>query len=354
MENIDFYLNVLNRYIDKTQEYLPLYAMFEITNSCNFRCGHCYIPSKLKNDNESIDKNLAIRILDELKQLGCIKLLITGGEAILHPHFFEIYRHAYDLGFVITLFSNGYNLDAKIISFLDAYKPDKLEITLYGWNEKSYSDFTKRRCAYQQVGNVLQTLVDTEINFDLKVSLTTHNVHHIQELNSFADRYGKKIRYDGVIINSLDQSENTLCNRLDPYDVVQLEDNYEIEPTIHQYSSTLGIYETKEMLFKCGAGKNSFCINARGELYACAQLRIFPYDLSYGSLLEGIRHFERIVNQLMPENMKCRSCTYIDYCRYCPGRFLLESGSMFTPPKWYCEYGKLGYEKARKQKNYET
>ena len=36
MENIDFYLNVLNRYIDKTQEYLPLYAMFEITNSCNF------------------------------------------------------------------------------------------------------------------------------------------------------------------------------------------------------------------------------------------------------------------------------------------------------------------------------
>ena len=206
MENTDFYLNVLNRYIDKTQEYLPLYAMFEITNSCNFRCGHCYIPSKLKDNNESIDKNLAIKILDELKQLGCIKLLITGGEAILHPHFFEIYRHAYDLGFVITLFSNGYNLDAKIISFLDTYKPDKLEITLYGWNEKSYSDFTKRRGAYQKVGNVLQNLVDTEINFDLKVSLTTHNVHHIQELNRFAERYGKKIRYDGVIINSLDQS----------------------------------------------------------------------------------------------------------------------------------------------------
>ena len=330
---------------------MPLYAMFEISNLCNFRCRHCYMPNNIKDNGKSINRDIAFNILEQLKQFGCIKLLITGGEAILHPNFLEIYKKAYELGFVITLFSNGYSFEKKIISYLSKLPPDKIEITLYGWDDKSYYEFTNKKDAFEKVRKNICELSKSELNFELKASLTTSNILHIDSLNNFASKINKRIKYDGIIINSLDQSNSILFNRLPPQDVVAFENNYKIEPVIHNYSLTQNSNKDEETLFKCGAGKNSFCINASGELLACAQLRVSPYDLKKGTLEEGIKHFRNLVNQSMPKNMKCRNCKYIDFCRYCPGRFLLESQSMFTPPSWYCHYGILNYKKYKKVRN---
>lgn len=347
MENVDFYLDIMNKYIDKTQKYMPLYAMFEITDLCNFRCRHCYIPNHIKDKGTIIEKDIAISILRQLKRLGCIKLLITGGEAILHPNFFDIYNTAYELGFVLTLFSNGYSFDNRIISYLSKRPPDKIGITLYGWDNESYYKFTNKKDAFKKVYENLCALLKSDLEFDLKASLTTSNISYIDNLNALASSFNKKIKYDGIIINSLDHSNSTLFNRLTPQEVINFEDDYKIIPTIHNYSLTNNSND-EELLFKCGAGKNSFCINASGELLACSQLRISPYDLKKGNLEDGIKHFTNLVNQNMPENMKCKNCKYIDFCRYCPGRFLLEANSMFTPPDWYCLYGKLSYEKHEK------
>ena len=57
-------------------------------------------------------------ILDEIKDAGCLWLLLTGGEPLLRPDFLEIYQYAKHKGFLLTLFTNGTLLTPHIADFL--------------------------------------------------------------------------------------------------------------------------------------------------------------------------------------------------------------------------------------------
>ena len=41
---------------------------------------------------------------------------------------------------------------------------------------------------------------------------------------------------------------------------------------------------------------------------------------------------------------KCKECKYIDYCLFCPGMALLETGNMFQPYSEACLHAKAQYE----------
>lgn len=341
-ENI---LSMIDRYIDLTHNYGPVNVLFELTNSCSFRCAHCYIPNGLKQSGEYIDKKLALRILSELKAYGCIRLIMTGGEALLHPDFDKIYQTAHSLGFEITLFTNGYHISKEALELLIQFPPYAIDISLYGWDDESYYRFTSIKDSYEKVRMNIKKLKEAGLPVSIKASLLKSNISYRKEMINFAKDNGLTLRWDGIIIGSLSNKISNIIdmNRLTPFEVIMSENSEKIEPHIFNYRKMIEASSNEETLLKCGAGKNSFCISATGELLLCSQLRINPYNLSRGTIADGIKYFKPISEQLMPKDMKCKDCKYIDFCRYCPGRFLLENGSLYEPPNWYCEYGKLKF-----------
>lgn len=48
--------------------------------------------------------------------------------------------------------------------------------------------------------------------------------------------------------------------------------------------------------------------------------------------------YSDIKNQIFfNDNDKCKNCNKKQICRYCPGKFLMETGSYHTPPQFYCD-----------------
>ena len=78
-----------NRILRRVREQRLLYdATLELTYRCNLDCFFCY------NDVEKAGKPLSLdqyeTLLTDLARMQTMFLMLTGGEPMVHPHFFEI------------------------------------------------------------------------------------------------------------------------------------------------------------------------------------------------------------------------------------------------------------------------
>ena len=56
------------------------------------------------------------KIINQLVQLNCEEILITGGEPMLHKNFVEMYLYAKKMGLLVSINSNIYLLNNKILN----------------------------------------------------------------------------------------------------------------------------------------------------------------------------------------------------------------------------------------------
>jgi radical SAM protein with 4Fe4S-binding SPASM domain len=95
----------------------PLLGGIEITRQCNLRCPHCFVEAGDKRNGELSTKRI-LALLEEWAELGVFSVVITGGEPTIHPDFIEITRYAYDLGFTVSIATNGMPLTEKVLNQL--------------------------------------------------------------------------------------------------------------------------------------------------------------------------------------------------------------------------------------------
>ncbi len=130
-------------------ERIPFQAHFELTYRCNFDCVHCFVvqpPTRGELSTAEVKD-----ALDQLRDLGTLHLVLSGGEPLTRPDFAELYVHAKRQGFLVTVFSNGALLKAPILELFRAYPPYKVEVSLYGATERTYQAVTQRANQYALV-----------------------------------------------------------------------------------------------------------------------------------------------------------------------------------------------------------
>ncbi len=90
----------------------PLVASLSVTARCNLDCAYCDRSARLQKE---LPASRWRSILDELTDLGCVRISLTGGEPLLRPDLGQILDHALSLGLGVVLNTNGHlvgkNLD---------------------------------------------------------------------------------------------------------------------------------------------------------------------------------------------------------------------------------------------------
>lgn len=316
------------------------YVAIELLDYCNYKCPHCYVKDAY---HSKLDFDSYKKILDELLAIGCVWLLLTGGEPLLHPDFLEMYKLACQMGFKVTVFTNGSLLTKEHLLLFKQHPPELIEISLYGDSSKNYDTYVRQKGAYSKMDHNIRILVNEGINVKLKSVLTTYSIDMIPQLKEYAAQMGVDIRFDGFIVPRID-GDNSPCTefRLTASEVVdfQIADNprfLDAMKRIKESPKTEG-----NQLYMCDAARSSVFIDAKCTLCACTfarnisvNLRDINMSISRGQtiLLQQL-HEKRALD---PAN-KCYNCSLRSLCRYCPGQFLLENGSEYTPIEWHCEY----------------
>lgn len=102
------------------------YLELQITNRCNLHCRHCYVgtPAAAELSIEELKT-----ILDEFQDMQGLRLLITGGEPILHRQFGAFNELLPDYAFRKVLFTNGQALDGDLLRRL---RVDEIQVSIDG------------------------------------------------------------------------------------------------------------------------------------------------------------------------------------------------------------------------------
>lgn len=81
-------------------------AVWELTNACNANCIHCGSKSGSQRVNELTEEE-ALKVCDDLKELGCQRLSLIGGEIFLSPYWEKVCARLIDHGIKVAPLTNG-------------------------------------------------------------------------------------------------------------------------------------------------------------------------------------------------------------------------------------------------------
>jgi radical SAM protein with 4Fe4S-binding SPASM domain len=137
------------------------FARLHLTQRCQLECIHCYTNSSphLPRDKE-LSKERWIRLVEEFADNGGVKILFTGGEALVHPGCIAIMRRAHERKLEVTLFSNGILIPRYIHELKEI--ADIVQISVDGPDAETH-DAVRGPGSFKQAMRALHLLLDSGI-----------------------------------------------------------------------------------------------------------------------------------------------------------------------------------------------
>ncbi len=333
--------------IEKTaKKLIPLHCLFELTYKCNIKCCHCCV---LKERKKELNKWEIFKILEQLKDAGCLYLTFSGGEILVRKDFFEIAEYARKLNFAIRLFTNGMLINGKIADRIKTVKPLAVEISLYGF-KNTHEKITQAKGSFDRTVQAIKLLRKRGIKVFTKTVILRQNSDEIWELEKFV-RLELKAHWRGIggglfISPCNDGDKRPLNHRLTDMQMKR----YIKEQLLRFKSINIKDIRRKvhgsEMI--CKVGLSTCNITPYGEVNPCAQIKLEKNNtLKNKSLLDIWRENEEIKklrNLCMRDKKECWDCNLISYCVSCPGIALLECGSVLAKLPEACRQARIRRE----------
>jgi radical SAM protein with 4Fe4S-binding SPASM domain len=285
------------------------YLEFQITDRCNLRCRHCYIGDGFHQDL-SLEK--IFKVLKEFEEIQGLRLLLSGGEPLLHPHFWEINEILRDYPFRSVLLSNGTLITKETAEKLRVHE---VQVSLDGMKEGHES--------IRGEGTFDKTLqaIDHLQEANIRVSVAT--MVHRRNLKEF-----KKLAF-------LIQSKNIGEWNVDiPCIAGRMGENKDfcVSPSeagpYLQYGYGGGLHSSEKNA-TCGA--HLCAILSNGDVAKCGLFSQEPV----GSIDEGLRLCWNRIPRIQLKELACH-CSDIEECRGgCRFRGKLQ-GDVFQPDLFQC------------------
>ncbi len=274
---------VQRRKLDHLPDRFPLACQWEVTCRCNLHCVMCYTdcfnePERIRQELPTVD---LLRIMDDIAEAGCLELCLTGGEPLARPDFFQIYERAINLGFLVTLFTNGTLITESIADRLAAHPPHRIEISMHGLTETTFEQVTLGRGSFHRCQQAIALLLERSLPLTLKSTAMTLNQHELLPIKRYVEIIGS-VRYKlgEEIRPALDGSGTPFQFALQP----------EALDELHRQDAQLwseACHRRRPDTSPCRSGMRRFHIDAYGVLQLCSGNRAQGYDLLKGSFQEG-------------------------------------------------------------------
>lgn len=242
----------------------------------------------------------------------------------------------------ITIFTNASLLNEETVRLLKN-KNVSIEISLYGYNERTYDQYVGVNGMFPKFEKGLSLLKQSCVHYLLKTSITKSNVKIVDELEKYAEQWCVDYKYDPTTLIRMTPGEkqDSYDERLSPYSTARL---LMMHQGISEEVKRLYNQDKKcNELYDCNGGESTCLISCDLHMSYCVAVRNPYYDLNISgrSLQEGLIWLQNQKKAFLTKDDKCYDCRLRSICRYCPGRFEVETGNARVPPEWNCEFGNI-------------
>jgi radical SAM protein with 4Fe4S-binding SPASM domain len=318
----------------------PASGVFELTGRCNLACRMCYIRKPLDEHrarSEEISAEEWVNVAREAVDQGMLFLLLTGGEALIRPDFFEIYEPLRSMGIIIALYTNGTLVTEDVARDLSRMPPNSVGVSLYGASETTYEAVTGVQGSFKQCVAGIERLLARGIALHVRSTVCTLNVHELEDMRALASAWGVPFALDPFLSKRRDQARSAVPRiRLSAGTCLDLENKDPI--AVGDWCAIQGSTRDEDEggAYYCSAGKNTFVIGPSGDMNVCIDLPFpgaKPLDIGFSEAWHQVQQFVAST----PAASNCRRCNVKGYCGRCPGWSYTETGTLTEPVQFLCD-----------------
>ena len=292
----------------------------ELTYRCNFRCVHCYNTTHGGAATELTTEEW-FDAFDQLADMGCYLLTLTGGEVFVRKDVLPIIQHACDRQFSLRFNTNGSLIDEKMLQKFEPMRPflQSFDVSFYGADPEQHDTLAQRPGSYNNTMRAVRLLSEAKFNLVAKFVTMRDNFDGIEKFEDDMTRLGvRHAVHTGSLIPQTDRNTKPLVQILNDAQYRKL---LSTRGSTNSSSSSPGT---------CKPGHVRGAITPEGYVSPCEWLT----DFKYGNLREqslrdiwyspGFLDFRKVFE----EESECPPCSLRPGCNRCPAHSYLETGSL--------------------------
>lgn len=336
---------------------VPLSGTFELSPVCNFSCKMCYVRKTQKEVDSSSRGILTLEdwraIAKEAHDAGMLYLLLTGGEPLLWRDFWQLYEELVDMGFLVSINTNGSLIDDEAVARFKKRPPQKLNITLYGANDETYRRLCGVDGVFTRVDRAVRTLIDNQITVKLNCSLTPENAEDLEWIVNYSKEVGTLVTVATYMFppvrrkptcfgeNERFSPEESARYLLRYLELDRGEERYRnyLENIVHGCVEPPGLDEScidpLDGKIRCRAGKAAFWITWDGWMTPCGMMSEPKVDVKAKGFSESWKDIT-IQSEALRLSGVCAGCPNIDVCHPCAAIAYAETGTPSGIPTYLC------------------
>ena len=312
-----------------------MYSLFiELTYRCNLKCVHCYNPKNMPSVELDFDK--CKKAIDDAYELGCFRVVFSGGESTMHSRFIELVRYARSKRMSVEVFTNGQRLSENEELYgelLGAY-PYRVSVSLYGMSPEVHERVTAVKGSFEKTYSLLRRLRRDNVNVQIKDFLLNVNCRDCIAVKNAAKAMGAASVADISLIPTIEGDKKTFGYMLGDDDLFRLYTDPE-SPLYVGTDFKPSDREKRKSDTPCLGGFTGLCITPNGNVTVCVSLPLSVGDINETSL----KDIWQAAAAEDPESKLCEwrkvrisdfnECYNEDHCAFCTfclGMGYLENG----------------------------
>lgn len=312
---------------------IPVNGTFELTPLCNLDCKMCYVHLQDPSvKNRMLTGKQWISFMKDAISQGMTTALLTGGEAMTHPDFREIYMFLINSGVITRIKTNGILLNEENIALFTQYPPYLIDVSLYGCDSESYLAVTGSDVFEIVTGNI-RAAIAAGLHLRIMITPSSYMSLWTEQTMELANTFEVPVVVNSMLIEpnngtgrkkedfTLAETENEKImqkkEELFPPKLLTKEEEDELFSLVEEIAE--GRSDVSEKGLFCNSGRTYFALNWDGTMSPCLNFprAIVCFDALRLGFSKAWREVnEGIKNYSVPE--KCHSCEVNTKCHYCP------------------------------------
>jgi radical SAM protein with 4Fe4S-binding SPASM domain len=294
---------------------------WEITNTCNLRCLHCYNDAG-PHRKQFFSLGEIECIVGKLDRMNVGRISLSGGEPLLHPHFLDLITILRERGIPWSLFSNAVLIDEKMAKNLVDYGIRKVTTSLDGSTAKSHDFLRGVKGSFQKTVNAIKILKEYNVPIEARCALHKKNVREIPAVLAFLNSLGIDTYMIAAITKARPQKESN-----NPTNEITITNNDFIDALPEIVRAEYEIFGKSRLVpdfnpdrKNCGGGTSSFMIKPDGRMVPCpfSDPAFFTFGNALTDDIEKAWNTAEILKKMRSFDFrsikKCSTCKYQFYC----------------------------------------
>ncbi|MFH2010800.1 MAG: radical SAM protein [bacterium] len=325
------------------QDYRPYYCVWELTLGCNLRCAHCGSRAGRPRPNE-LTTGECLDLVQQLADLECRLITLSGGEPTLRPDWSIIARTAIGRGIVVNMVTNGTTMTPRLAGRIADSGMSNVGLSLDGTPE--VHDSIRGQGTFHKLLRAVSLLHAAKVPFSLLTHLNRDTLAELEQIHQLAVDLGAfswRVQLGKAMGNLADN--HGLC--IQPRDLLsavpRLATLKKTSPLRVDIGDSIGYYGPHEKVLRktgwgnmrplwggCQAGRRAIgiesdggikgCLSLQGGLVGCFGEDPFREDTIRSRSLEQIWFDDNAFafNRQQPlESLtgSCRRCRHAQMCR---------------------------------------